>query len=228
MSKLGMEDAVDYSGSTRPPPPPLHTLELRAEFGPKVRWSNHLRDKKTGEVVRWHPFEEETGVAAVAALVSDLGESTKSELNRYAASKGRPTSSLTSSRWLSAFSGSSVENDKADTDDLSAYEEFILKHFSKNSFKGIDEETVPQYSSEIEKATALIERQLSQIQISRQTSVASRHQWLSIGSRTEQVADTVETKLTTKEEVAAAADRLRQEVTIMRQEVTKPYVLISL
>jgi len=82
-------------------PPAIHTLKMTAELGSGVRWSPYSVDPKTGQQMRWYPAQEDTGVAAVAAKLSNVEAAELEDMKRYAdaqalqrAFKGNKTFSL--------------------------------------------------------------------------------------------------------------------------------------
>lgn len=66
------------------PPPPLHSLQITSELGSGVRWSPYTVDPRTGNLLRWYPAEDETGVAAIAAIFSNQQSTELQEMKRYA------------------------------------------------------------------------------------------------------------------------------------------------
>ncbi|CAE7314589.1 PLBD2 [Symbiodinium microadriaticum] len=66
------------------PPPPLHSLQITSELGSGVRWSPYTVDPRTGNHLRWYPAEDETGVAAIAAIFSNQQSTELQEMKRYA------------------------------------------------------------------------------------------------------------------------------------------------
>lgn len=131
-------------------PPAIHTLRMTAELGSGVRWSPYSVDPKTGQQMRWYPAQEDTGVAAVAATLSNQAAAELEDMKRYAdaqalqrAFKGNKTFSLLVGAMGSKSESSSTSNEARTIADKKMKQE-LDKEYQKVLVRPTSPDSPPQ------------------------------------------------------------------------------------